>query len=420
MRSSLFQAACVAIPKGLGGVLAVVLNGVLLSRMSPAEFGAYAVCLTLVILADGVLGSAVDMSAVKMTSARLLHDPRAAAAIEQWAVVFKLVVSVAVLGTALMVAGFLAEALFHRPSADLLLAALSVASGVLMLRSLFLHLQLKQRFVAYAGLELLAQTLRVAGVVAVLWWFTVSALSLVVAALVGTVLAVLGGMWIARVRLQWPDLQWADGREFARTVRWILATFAFSSVLARIDVLMLTHASTIEQVGLFAAAAVFAQIPELLGMYLAVVFSPKVTPANANGTLPRLMRQVQSGLLAFALAIAFVAMCALQFGGELLPSAYARSADVFVPLLAGSLAGMVAMPVTVPFVMFVRPSFILKYDLLTAPILLIAYQYAIASSGAVGAAWVSGGSRMLKAAVLQTCAWMWAQYDVRTPLGMTR
>jgi O-antigen/teichoic acid export membrane protein len=388
--------------------------------MSPAEFGAYAVCLTLVILADGVLGSAVDMSAVKLASARLQRDARSAAAIEQWAVVFKLMVCAAVLGIVLIALEFLAEALFHRAAVDLLLASLAVASGVLMLRSLFLRLQLKQRFVAYAGLELLAQTLRVVGVVAVLWWFTVSARSLMLAALLGTVVALVGGIWIARVRLPWPDLRWADGREFAQTVKWILITFAISSVLARMDVLLLTQASTIEQVGLFAAAAVFAQIPELFGMYLAVVFSPKVTPANANGTLPRLMRQVQSGLLAFALAIALVALCALQFGGELVPVAYARSADVFVPLLAGSLAGMVAMPVTVPFVMFLRPSFILKYDLLTAPVLLIAYHYAIGSSGAVGAAWVSGGSRVVKAAVLQTCAWLWAQHDVRTPLGMTR
>lgn len=419
MRSSLFQAACVAIPKGLGGVLAVVLNGVLLTRMSPAEFGAYAVCLTLVTLADGVLGSAIDMSAVKLASARAVHDPRSAIAIEQWAVVIKLGVCAVAFGGVLLVAAPLAQWLFHRPAADLLLTGLAVAGGVLLLRSIFLHLQLRQRFIAYAGLELMAQSLRVAGVVAVLCWFSVSALSLTVAALACTAVAVSGGVMIARITPRVPALLWADGREFMQTLRWILTTFAFSSVLARIDVLLLTHGSTIEQVGLFAAAAVFALIPELLGMYLAVVFSPRVTPARADGSLPRMMRQVQGGLAVLALAIGCSALLALQFGGSFLPPAYARSADVFVPLMAGALAGMFVLPVTVPYVMFVRPSFIFKYDLLSLPLLLLAYHYAIASSGAVGAAWVSGGSRLVKTAVLQACASVWARHDALRPMAAT-
>ena len=38
-----------------------------------------------------------------------------------------------------------------------------------------------------------------------------------------------------------------------------------------------------------------------------------------------------------------------------------------------------------------------------------AYHLAIGHSGAVGAAWVSGGARIIKATVLQVVAWLWAR-----------
>lgn len=45
---------------------------------------------------------------------------------------------------------------------------------------------------------------------------------------------------------------------------------------------------------------------------------------------------------------------------------------------------------------------------------LVAYYYAIMSAGAVGAAWVSGGTRIIKAARLLTCAWCWAKHGIWT------
>ena len=413
MKAALFQAACVAIPKGLGGVLTVALNGVLITRMSPAEFGVYAICLTLVLMLDGVLGAAVDMSAIKLASARRLHDPSGAVAIEQWAVLAKVVAFAVLAFCAMVVAEPIANMLFHRSDTLLLAVVAAVGMGVLLQRSLFLNLQLRQRFEAYAGLELFAQSLRVAGVVLVIVLVPVNALTLMAAALAGTALTGIVGARIARVPASWPNWRRHDGREFGRTLRWMLITFAFSAVLARIDVLLLTRGSTIEQVGIFAAAMVFAQIPELLGMYLGVVFSPQVAPASAAGRLRRMMAQVATVLLLLAMLVFGVALLGLHLAADWLPVAYARSVDVFIPLLLASVIGMIAMPVAVPFIMFVRPARILQYDLLTLPVLLVAYHFAIESHGALGAAWVSGSARTLKSVVLQAAAWMWADEQVQ-------
>ena len=411
MKGALFQAACVAIPKGLGGLLTILLNGVLLVRMTPIEFGVYSICLTLVTLADAVLGSAVDMSAVKLASSYRLNDVRRAVAIEQWAVSVKLGLTVLVMAIMLPMAPTISETLFHREDPALLTLVLVVAAGVLQMRSISTHLQLRGRFAHYAGLELLAQAMRVLGIGAVLMWFTPSAMSLSLAALAGTLLALVGGIQITRLRWQPLQLKWADGREFLHSLRWIFATFAFSSMLGRIDLLLLTHWSTMDQVGLFAAAQVFAMIPELLGLWLAVVFSPRVAPARENGTLRRMMIRVQLGLGALAALIALAGWLVLQWGVQWLPAGYASSADILVPLVLGALAGMMALPVTMPFIMFTKPRFIFIYDLVTLPFLLLAYHWAIAHSGAMGAAWVAAISRFLKSITLQVLAWRWSRPD---------
>lgn len=407
MRLALYQAACVAVPKGLGGVLAVVLNGLLLVRMTPVEFGVYMICVTLVTLGDAVLGSAIDMSSIKLASAYRLHDMRRAVAVEQWAAVLKIALTTAVLAAVLPLASTISPALFHRDDPALLTLVLAVAAGVLLMRSISAHLQLRQRFGAYAGLELLAQAMRAMGIGAVLLWFEPTAMTLTWAAAGGTVVALVAGVRIARLHWQPLDLRWAEGADFVRHLRWMLATFAFSSLLARMDLLLLTPWSTMEQVGIFAAAQVFASIPEMLGMWLAVVFSPRVAPARLNGTLRHLMNRVQLALAGIAALVILATWVVVQWGTQWLPPGYAGSTDVLMPLVLGALAGMLALPVTVPFLMFTKPGFILTYDLVTLPILLLAYYWAIGHSGAVGAAWVSGGSRIIKAAVLQGSAWMW-------------
>nr|WP_316640531.1 hypothetical protein [uncultured Roseateles sp.] len=404
------QTACVALPKGLGGVLTVLLNSLLLSHMAPAEFGAYAICLTLVALADGVLGSAIDMSVIKLASVYRLSDLARAAAVERWGVALKLAVSLGLVCVALLLAERLSGALFKRPAPQLLVLALAVAAGVLLLRSAFLNLQLQQRFGAYAALELLAQALRVGGIAAVLLWSRPDAQVLMAVAGLCTLTALLGAAWLVRPR--WPGqdlLPRREGRELAQAVRWMFITFAFSALLSRADLLLLTQYSSLEQVGLFAAGQVFAQIPELLGSYLAVVVSPRVAPASQSGTLRVLMSQVQGGLLLLALLVMLAVPVLLHFGAGVLPRAYAGSAEVLMLLLAGSLAAMCAFPVAIPYLMFVKPDFIFKLDLYTLPLLLAAYYFAIPAAGAVGAAWVSGGARLLKLGLMQACAWNWAR-----------
>jgi O-antigen/teichoic acid export membrane protein len=415
MSSALLQVLCVAAPKALGGVLAVLLNGVLLTRLSPTEFGIYVLCLTFVTIADGVLGAAVDMAAIKLSSASRAQDPAHAAEVERWALLIKLGFVTGLIALLLPMARPLSTALFHREDPGLLILALTVTATVMALRSIGLHLQLAQRFPSYAGVELLAQSMRVAGIVSVLLWWQPSATTLTWAALCGGVLSLIGGVGIARLRRRRWVMRAAVGRQLMHAAGWMLVTFAFSSVLARADLFLLSHWSTIEQVGLYGAAQVFASIPEMFGLWLSVVFSPRVAPARAAGRLRELLVRLQAALLALALALGAVFALVLRWAPEWLPASFAGASAVLPPLLIGALAGLYVMPFVVPCVIFLRPRFIFYLDLISLPLLMFSYYWAITHSGALGAAWVSAGARTIKAALLQIAAWQLSSPLVAAP-----
>jgi O-antigen/teichoic acid export membrane protein len=424
MKRGLFQVVCVVVPKGLGGVLTIVLNGLLVTRMAPAEFGIYAICLTLVALADGVIGAAVDMSAVKLASQRRIHGEAGALALERLAACFKLALSVAIVAVVALLAKPLSSALFQREAPEVLLVTAATAGGVLLLRSAFVHLQLAQRYREYAAVELLAQSLRVIGILAAIAWFDARVEALTLAALLGTVIAVAAGMRVAALRLRGPAFTMAAWLELWSTLRWLALTLAVSALLARLDLLLLARWSSMEQVGVFAAAQVLSQIPEMLGWYLAIVCGPRIMPAQADGSLPAVMARVQGILWVAAAVGAVVTVVAVQQFSHWLPPRYSAAGEVLLPLMVGALAGMCALPVAVPYVMFVRPNALFVYDLLSLPLLLVAYKLGIDAAGAVGAAWVGGVSRVVKAVVLQTLAWHWSRRPLADPaplqMGATR
>lgn len=419
MKRSLTQLVLVALPKGLGGVLTVVLNGMLLHHMSPAAFGVYMLAITWVLVADGVIGGALDMASMKLASVRVSQGASAgdALAVEHWCLALKGLLCTALAGVAAAGGLWLSAALFDSPQASLPLLVVALLAATLLLRSLSLHLQLRARFGRYAALELLLQSARVGAILLVIWWWQPSPALLLglSAALMG--LAFVLGLAIAGMPL-WPArLPRSDGRALWQTLAPMLMVLAVSSVLARLDVLALGQLSTMEQVGLFSAALVFAQIPELLGTYLAVVVSPKVAPAAQAGRLLALMQAVQRPLGAGVLALALACAAGSATTDLWLPPAYAASATVFVPLLLGTLAGMMVLPLIVPYVLFMRPRLILLFDVLTLPLLLLAYFWAIRDAGALGAAWVSAGTRVLKSIVLWAFASNWARQH--TPLPAT-
>lgn len=283
--------------------------------------------------------------------------------------------------------------------------------GLLMLRSALVHLQVESKFALYGGLDLLHNVLKFGGIALLLWSAQVSpgaVLALFVFAPVSVCLLSLAT--VDRDMLRCVPSPPRVLRELLDVVKWSLLTFSFGAAISRLDIFLLSMRSTMAEVGLFSGGQVFAIIPEFLGTYLGVVLHPRIMPYCHSGQFFAFFRRFQLASLACCGLLYLLAVLSAEtIAPYVLPTAFAPSAKLFLILLPGALAGLVTFPLTIAFLMFVRPKFLFTMDCLAAPVIIGLYLYAIQHHGALGAAWVTSASRCLRAAVAQVVAWRWAR-----------
>jgi O-antigen/teichoic acid export membrane protein len=412
MTHGLVEFVLVAAPKVVGGVGTVAVNVVLLRYMGPAAYGAYALCLAGITLVDSICGSAFDLGVMRLAPLYRGPDPSRSYAIEKAALMLKGVMGVALMA-ALAVAGRpVARAAFGSVDQGHLPAlAAAAALGVLGLRSAQAHLQVDRRFTLYGGLELVHAAVKFGGIAMVL---AVSArpgpgaVLAFVAAGPAAACVLAASTFGDFVWARFPDQRDAT-RELFRYVKWALLTYGVSTLVSRLDLILLSVLADISRVGVFSAGQTFTLIAELFGSYAAVVLGPRVVPLIRSGRFTAFFRRAQSAGVALAVITYLVWLGGREvFRTAVLPAAYARSADVITALLPGALAAMIFFPLVNPLVMFARPRFILTVECVTLPVVVPLYVYAIGAHGPLGAAWVTSGSRLVKLTLYGVMAWRWS------------
>ena len=398
----------VALPKILNGVGLILINGIALHVLGPAGFGVFSICSMAILLTDGILGSAFDMGVVRLVPTLRADEPDKARNMESAALFLKAAIAAAISLLLLPFATPLAETVFGLPNAgQLIYLSCAAAIALLALRSVQVHLQITQRFAAYGAFDLLASLLRLGGVVLVASLFDPNpAYLLVVLAIAPAVAFATGIATVGQGLLRVEPGFVAVSAELMVFVKWTLVTFCVTTVAAKIDLLLLTAWSTMESVGIFSAGQLLTMIPELLGMYLAVVVSPKIMPAIKDGTFPGMFRRFQGIAVVVAVVALPLGFASLGVIREyFLPDEYRRSVTILAILLPGALLSMVNFPLVVPTLMFVRPSALFKIELTLLPPLIILYYLGINHYGAEGAAVVTTCGRTLKALVQTIAAW---------------
>lgn len=420
LRTFVIECLCVALPKLLSGAGTTAVQLVLLRYLGPEPYGMYALCVTGILLADGVLGSALDMGVLRLAPLYRLHDRTRSLAIEHTALLLKGALAAGTGGVLLVYAEPLSRYLFQHDGTALLLYLSSAAiCGLLMLRSSLVHLQVEQQFAQYGLLDLAHNVGKFGGIALVLGCVAVTpAMLLACFALApGAVFVV---YLVTYGRVLWPRLPLAPGagKELLGAVHWSLLTFGLGTLSSRLDIVLLTMQATMTHVGLFSGAQTFALIPELLGTYLGVVLSPRIMPLYQAGRFFPFFRRFQLasfGACGVCYVLAWLSM--ERVAPWLLPATFAPSAKLILVLLPGALAGLATFPLTIAFLMFVRPKFLVAMECVAAPLVVLLYLYAIQQHGALGAAWVTSGSRVLKAALAQAVAWKWARRTPMMPAG---
>lgn len=414
--------AWVASPKAMGGACLVLLNVHLISRMSREDYAVYSLCLTmLALLADGLFGAAMDMAVLKLSPLHLQDLPDTSLAIERTALRFKLAV-VGSLSLLLLVGSVpLGEFLFHQAGYSYLIVIVALAACCsVALASFLVHLQIRGLFFQYGLLDWLQMATRYAGIACVLLIYFPNSVPVPPAGILlwfaaAPAIAIVGfGFWIGTSLFRPP----IDGAQWRVTLihqgKWMLATLVVSTLIAKLDVFMLTWLSSIDEVALYFGGQTLASIPIMLGTYLAIVLNPKVMPYCKAGKFFPLLRDVQLSLVLFGIAAySLVYLFREPITTHVLPADFARSRDVFLVLLPMTLAGMISYPLTIAFLMYVRPHMLLQMECLILLPTVIGYAIAIPHYGAIGAAVVSATAGIVKTIIAQCAAFYWSHKSLQ-------
>jgi O-antigen/teichoic acid export membrane protein len=394
VKRRLAELAFVAGPRLAGGAAAFVMNAVLLTHLAPAAYGAYALCMAIVLLADAVPGASVDMSVLRFSGGPRQADAERAGTRIKLAVVAAGALAAAVVSTPLV------HQHFDVPRVPVLAwITWLAAASLMMFRSLLLHWQLQLRFGAYGASDLANSVLRF-GAVAVLLVAGVASVESVLAATALAPLAVMAAIAATRgLPFAGRAVSKATVREVAAPARWFFLTYAAANLAVRLDLVLLAALAGAEVTGAYAGGQVFAQIPEMLGAYAAILVTPRLAGWWASGSVLGRLRALVI-VAAVIGAVLYAAAAALLYATPtLFPAGFAASGPILLALLPGTLAGMTVMSGVVPFVMMARPRAALVVDIVALPVILVAMTLLVIDHGALGAAWAASAGRIAKALV---------------------
>lgn len=408
LKSKVLPVLYVSLPKVLGGACAVGTNVALLHYFGPAQFGLFFICMSWVLLVDSVLGSSFDMGVLRLAPLYRVSDPTRSYSVQKVALALKLALAVTI---SLFVAAFakpLADNFFNDPDRHPLIYLSCAASLVmLLLRSSQTQLQVEERFTAYGLLDLAHTALRYGGVALLIGLSTVSPEKVIgLFAFAPLLVFCAWSVTFGRAVFSKGQFDGATASEILGHVKWILLTFSLTALTSRLDIILLTARSTIEEVGILSAGLTFVMIPQLLGTYLAVVLGPRVMPRCEDGSFYQFFRTFQLTSFACCIALLLLAVPLIRvIMPWALPDSFAKTEQVVLILLPGALAGLATFPLTITFLMFKRPRFLFVMDCLALPLMLVSYNYAAQLYGALGAAGVTSLTWLTKASIAQVAAW---------------
>jgi O-antigen/teichoic acid export membrane protein len=185
-----------------------------------------------------------------------------------------------------------------------------------------------------------------------------------------------------------------------------LQVFGVGALASRTEYFSLAASRQPLELGLYGASQVLAATPELVASYSSTVLSPRILPAIREGRFQTLFLRTSLACLALASIGAVVGvLLAEPVIRAILPTSYHSAIPVAKILLPGYFATGMLFPLTLSFLVFKKPRIFLLYDALSLPVLAVAYYFAGVRYGAVGVAWLSSASRILKFIVIQILAW---------------
>lgn len=386
--------------------------------LDPVAYGVLSLGLNCLMLFDALVGSALDVGTMALLTSGKPCDTAGVQPIEKASIRLKLAMGLTLMMLLGMSGEWLGQQFLHGPGGrDFFLNLAVGGTCILLVRSAQLYFQARMRFVVFAAIDIMHSSLRILFVGLVLWLESAPATKILAcyaaaAAVVAAVFFIYGN-----VAAGWRKVSpsWSDGRAVLRSSAPVMASVGVSSIVSRLDVLLLALRGTPVQLGLYSAALTIATIPEIIGAYLSPVMLPRILPAYRAGAFRPLYRRfhlITFALLGAVLAVAFVAGKPLL--GLFLPLKYQPSISMVLILIPGTLAVASFLPLTLNFLLMVRPRTFLIVDSVAIPILAACYYILTPVHGALAAAWITVVHRFVKSAIVQSRAYALARASVES------
>ncbi len=397
----------VAWPKLSSGGLQLLTSLLLARAMGPAEFGPLSLCLAAVLLADAVLGAAVDVGVLKLVTAQGASGSPYALQIQKAALVGKVTATCLIAMPLLLLAGPIGRAfLGNSASRGLIVLSLGALLGLLLLRSVQTHFQSEGRFALYGIADALQTVLKFGGIAVLLALHQASASGALLFYTAGPLVVAVGLLATRGRGIIAAPLRISSVRTVSEAVKWPIGAGAVGSITSRMDVFLVAAIAGPVEAGRFSAAQVLVLGFSLIGAYLGVAFAPRIMPAWESGRLAEMYVRFQTTALVACVGI--FALCVLLIGpvsSWALPESYQGTAPLVLWLLPSALAAILNFPIAFSFLLFVQPRFLFGWDLVAIPALVLMYREGVLSRGALGAAAVTSIYALVKTAMVHLQVW---------------
>jgi O-antigen/teichoic acid export membrane protein len=366
-----------ALPRALNGFTTLGLNIYAARFLKPEEFAIVGFSTTCFIMADGIFGSALDL-----TVAGRLRDPSRLTTDEPTetevaSVLLKLLLGLLLMLVPLFAGEWLGRRIFQMPGGRTVFTLVAAATiSILLIRSVQLFYQLRFRFKVTGALDLILSTLRATSIVAILSIGIRSGAALLAAH--AACLASVALLFGARLAVFTPARVASGGRRMMRglfsAVGPAFTSFAVGAIVARLDLLLVSARGNAAEVGYYTAALTLIAIPEVVASYLAPVLLPRIGAYRTAGIFAAFFQKVLMAVVLLMLAVWLVSLGLHEpvfrhlYSVQFLPALRIQQF-----LLPGALATASIMPLTLNFVMITNPRAFLAADIAVAIVLSAIY-----------------------------------------------
>lgn len=384
---------------------AAFLGNVFVARqLAPEGYGQFYLLFTIMTLVAGLTGPALDTSLVRFAARHIRPGEDASGPYFTLVFYIKCAVFALTMLLAAVLAGPLLKAFFGAAPEGVSRGAIMLAflggASVALWGFAQSYFQAHQKFVRYAGFEFLSSTLRLALVAALIFLDYRNVLAYL-CAYVAAPLLMAALSWLQlprRVFLGRPRM--AVGRELLGFAKWVVLAAFFTTLVQRLDLLLLGYFQTPkDELGRYSAAVSLVLVGELVLLTFYNVLLPKASALKEAGELRLFIGSFRLPSFVFCLAMGMLIPMAgllrqIFFGEE-----YLGMELYFIVLLTGILVSLSCAPAVTALYAVGRSNIIAGFEGLRLVLSLAIGLYVAPRYGAIGIAWsmtaVRGGVSLI-------------------------